>query len=244
MKILHLEEVDSTNGWLMREADSLEAPLLVSAHTQTAGRGQRGNHWESEPGKNLTFSVLYRPYHFPAIAQFAISEAVALAIVDFLKSEKIEAMVKWANDIYVEDRKICGILIQHVLIGSEISYTVIGAGINVNQLRFVSDAPNPMSMAQLTGHSYDLDSLEKKVSTCLEKRLAETTTVKGRGTLHDEFLSNIWRMDGNLHPFTDISTATPFRARIKDILPSGQLILTLADGSERSYWFKEVSFTL
>lgn len=244
MKIVHLKEVDSTNGYVMREAERLDAPVLVSAHTQTAGRGQRGNHWESEPGKNLTFSVLYRPEHFPAIEQFAISEAVALAIVDFLKSEGIAAMVKWANDIYVGDRKICGILIQHALMGSEISHTVIGAGINVNQLRFVSDAPNPVSMAQLTGESYNLAYLEKKVALCLERRLAEISTHEGRKSLHDEFLRNIWRMDGNLYAYVDTSTATPFRARIKDILPDGRLILSLPDGAERRYWFKEVAFTL
>lgn len=244
MRILHVKEVDSTNSWLMREAESLEAPLLVSAHTQTEGRGQRGNHWESEPGKNLTFSVLYRPEHFPAIDQFAISEAVALAIVDFLKSEGIDASVKWANDIYVGDRKICGILIQHSLMGSEISHTVIGAGINVNQLRFVSDAPNPVSMARLTGITYSLDDLEKNVAACLEKRLATVSTSDGRKSIHDEFLGNIWRMDGNPHPFVDTATSTPFRAKIKDILPTGRLILSLPDGTERQYWWKEVAFAL
>lgn len=244
MKVLHLEEVDSTNGYVMREAENLDAPLLVSAHTQTAGRGQRGNHWEAEPGKNLTFSVLYRPQHFPAIAQFAISEAVALAVVDFLNGEGIKASVKWANDIYVDDKKICGILIQHALMGSEISHTVIGAGINVNQLLFLSDAPNPVSMAQVTGKSYDLDNLEQKIADCLEKRLSGTATAEGRKKIHDEFLGNIWRMDGNLHPFVETATKLPFEACIKDILPTGQLILSLADGSERSYWFKEVSFSL
>lgn len=244
MKILHLEEVDSTNGYVMREAENLDAPLLVSAHTQTAGRGQRGNHWEAEPGKNLTFSVLYRPQYFPAIAQFAISEAVALAVVDFLNGEGIKASVKWANDIYVGDKKICGILIQHALMGSEISHTVIGAGINVNQLLFLSDAPNPVSMAQVTGKSYDLDELEGKVADCLEKRLALTSTPESREALHDEFLRNIWRMDGKLHPFADTATGLPFEASIKDILPSGQLILSLSDGTRRSYWFKEVSFSL
>lgn len=244
MKILHLEEVDSTNSYVMREAERLDAPLLVSAHTQTAGRGQRGNHWESEPGKNLTFSVLYRAGQFPAIAQFAISEAAALAIVDFLRAEGIEATVKWANDIYVGDRKICGILIQHSLMGSEISHTVIGVGINVNQLLFLSDAPNPVSMVQLTSDTYDLEALEKNVALCLENRLGMISTPTLRKSIHKEFIGNIWRMEGELHPFVDTASGTPFTASIKDILPTGQLILSVSDGSERQYWFKEVSFTI
>ncbi|MDE6023615.1 MAG: biotin--[acetyl-CoA-carboxylase] ligase, partial [Muribaculaceae bacterium] len=132
MEIIHLEEVDSTNAYIKREAAGLEAPVMVVARSQTAGRGQRGNTWESEPGKNLTFSVLIRPDSFPAISQFSISEATALAVSDFLRLNNIDSKVKWANDIYVGDRKICGILIQHSLAGFNIGYSVLGIGINVN----------------------------------------------------------------------------------------------------------------
>ncbi|MDE7409349.1 MAG: biotin--[acetyl-CoA-carboxylase] ligase, partial [Muribaculaceae bacterium] len=117
MKILHLDEVDSTNVYIMRNVAELEAPVMVTAYRQTAGQGQRGNSWEAEPGKNLTFSIFYRPVGLPPIAQFSMSEAVSLAVVDFLAGHGIEAKVKWPNDIYVDDRKICGILIRHSVMG-------------------------------------------------------------------------------------------------------------------------------
>ncbi len=159
MRIIHLEEVDSTNAYIMREAANLVAPLMVLAHTQTAGQGQRGNSWESEPGKNLTFSIFYRPTALPPMAQFSMSEAVALSVVDFLEAHGLEAKVKWPNDIYVGDSKICGILIRHSILGGVVSSSVIGVGIDVNQKVFLSDAPNPVSMWQLTGKEYDLSAL-------------------------------------------------------------------------------------
>lgn len=244
MQIKFLKEVDSTNSYLMREAENLEAPLMVIAQSQTAGRGQRGNSWESEPGKNLTFSVLYRPNSFPAISQFSISEATAFAVVDFLALHGIDAKVKWANDIYVGDRKICGILIQHSLMGSEIAYSVLGIGINVNQTEFLSDAPNPVSMKQLTGTNYDLDQLARQVADCIEARLEKIYREEDRNALHEEFKGNLWRGDGKLYPFTDTATGERFEASIEDIDPRGPMILRLADSSSRTYSFKEVSFTL
>ena len=113
---------------------------MVTAYRQTAGQGQRGNSWEAEPGKNLTFSILYRPAGLPPMAQFAMSEAVALAVVDFLGVHGLEAKVKWPNDIYVGDRKICGILIRHSITATCVDYSVIGVGINANQTEFLSDA--------------------------------------------------------------------------------------------------------
>lgn len=244
MLIRYLTEVDSTNSYLMREAESLEAPLMIIAVTQTAGRGQRGNSWESEPGKNLTFSVLYRPTAFPALSQFSISEATAFAVVDFLAMHGIEAKVKWANDIYVGDRKICGILIQHSLMGNEIAYSVLGIGINVNQTEFLSDAPNPVSMKQITGISYELEELASQIADCIEKRLEKIYCEVDRKVLHEEFKGNLWRGDGKLYPFSDTATGERFDASIEDIDPHGPMILRLADGTSRTYSFKEISFNL
>lgn len=122
---------------------------MTAARRQTAGRGQRGNHWESEDFKNLCFSMPAYPDKVPPACQFAISEAVALAVVALLQNHGIMASVKWPNDIYVNDSKICGILIDHALYGSSIRHTVISAGLNINQTRFLSDAPNPVSMKNI-----------------------------------------------------------------------------------------------
>lgn len=244
MKRIWIEEVESTNALLMREAPELEAPLMLLARCQTAGRGQRGNSWEAQPGKNLTFSVLFRPENFPAIRQFAISEAAALAVVDFLCRYGINAKVKWANDVYAGDRKICGILIQHALQGSGIAHTVVGIGINVNQLEFLSDAPNPVSMSLLTGKSYNLEQAAETIALCLERRLTAIYDPAGRSLLHEEYLSRLWRNDGLPYLFIDRATDQRFRAVIEGVDPKGPISLRLPDGELRTYEFKEVGFVI
>lgn len=244
MRFIHLEEVDSTNAYIMRNVSELKSPVMVTAYSQTAGQGQRGNSWEAEPGKNLTFSIFYRPCQLPPMAQFAMSEAVALAVVDFLAEHGIEAKVKWPNDIYVGDNKICGILIRHSVMGGVVSYSVIGVGIDVNQTLFLSDAPNPVSMKQITGKNYDLQQLEKEIAGIMEDRLNLIRTEDERMALHNEFKGKLWRGDDALHPFTDAATGEYFMANIEDIAFHGPMSLRLADGSLRTYAFKEVSFVI
>ena len=148
--LICLDQAESTHMLLKsQEYADLEPYTMVMARRQTKGRGQRGNSWESEDGKNLTFSMKARPDWLHPSRQFAISEATSIAIVTLLKEYGIAASVKWPNDIYVGHRKICGILIDHSLQGMEITGSVISAGLNVNQIRFLSDAPNPVSMLQL-----------------------------------------------------------------------------------------------
>ena len=242
MEILHLEEVDSTNAYVMRNVADLKAPVMVTAYRQTAGQGQRGNSWEAEPGKNLTFSIFYRPVDLPPMAQFSMSEAVALAVVDFLGLYGIEAKVKWPNDIYVGDKKICGILIRHSIMGGCVSYSVIGVGIDVNQTLFVSDAPNPVSMKQITGETYNLSQLEKEIAEIMERRLKGIISSESREKLHEEFMRTLWRGDGRFYPFMDTASGDIFSAKIAGIESHGPMILRLADESERTYAFKEVAF--
>lgn len=242
MRLIHLDEVDSTNAYIMREANTLDAPVMVVAHTQTAGQGQRGNSWEAEPGKNLTFSIFYRPVELPPMAQFSMSEAVSLGVVDFLAKHGIKAKVKWPNDIYVGDKKICGILIRHSIMGGYVSYSVIGVGIDVNQMLFLSDAPNPISMKQITGKTYHLPLLEKEIAEIMDSRLRLIATEGEREALHVEFMDSLWRADGRLHSFTDAATGEDFMARIEGIAMHGPMTLRLPDGSSRKYTFKEVVF--
>lgn len=243
MKILEFDELESTNSRAAELARSLDAPTMIVATKQTAGRGQRGNSWESEPGKNLTFSVLARLKDFPAKRQFAISEATALAIADALGDFGIDARVKWPNDIYVGDKKICGILIEHSLMGSTLQHSIIGAGINVNQREFVSSAPNPVSMMQILGSETSLLEIRSKVASRLEAALSRIADESGRLKVHREFLRRLWRGEG-FHPFVDKATGARFEARIAEIQPDGPLILQLPDGSMKSYLFKQVEFIL
>lgn len=245
MKYILLEEVDSTNSYVSLHAPELEDMTVVAAATQTAGRGQRGNSWESEPGANLTLTLLHRPAEMPARSQFAISEATALAVADTLRQLGVEAMVKWPNDIYVGDRKIAGILIEHSVMGAAVEHSRIGIGLNVNQRRFLSDAPNPVSVVQLTGEELSLTDLLPRLGESLRLRLQEAASPEGRTRLHEEFLARLWRRDGALHPFRRRDGGEVFQARIAGVEPEGfLLLLPEGAGAPERFAFKEVEFLL
>ncbi len=239
---VHLDSVDSTNNWLKANADGRPNGFAVTARSQVAGRGQRGNSWESAPGRNVTMSMLLRPDRVDAARQFVISEAVALGVVDtlrhFLGSEASAVAVKWPNDIYWNDKKICGILIENVLRGREITQSVAGMGLNVNQTEFLSDAPNPVSMWQITGREFSVGDVAEVLRRNIISRskLPDETSMK---QLHCEYLNTLWRRDG-FHPYRDAASQRRFMARITGISPSGMLSLEEPDGSAHVYAFKEV----
>lgn len=245
MNFILLEETDSTNSYVSAHAAELDDMTLVAAHSQTRGRGQRGNSWESEPGKNLTLTLFHRPSAFEARRQFSISEAAAMAVVDFLASERITAMVKWPNDIYVSDRKICGILIEHSVMGQNIENTRIGIGININQEKFISDAPNPVSMINILRRETDLNDATARLGVFLELRLAEAADPVAAANLHTAFLRRLWRHDGAAHPFRIRETGRGFRGVIETVQPDGYLIVRDDEsGDQLRFAFKEVEFLL
>ena len=236
-KVVHIEETSSTNRWLWERTHSTTPPLpdpfCVWADYQTAGRGQGTNTWESEGGKNLLFSLLLHPHHVPTTQQFHISEAVAVALCETLEhyiSQQVE--VKWPNDIYVDGRKICGILIENTLHGHLLKTCIIGIGLNVNQQEFLSDAPNPVSLYQLTGHETDREEL-------LQAFLHTFDTVLNRKTTSLDYRNRLYRRTG-LHEYKDQTGS--FRAEIVNVLPDGHLVLRDEEGQERHYGFKEVQF--
>ena len=241
MHVIRLQTVDSTNSWISKNEEELKAPVMVSCHTQYSGRGQRGNSWESAPGMNITASVLFKPQNFPASLQFHISEAIALAMVDLLNFYGIKAKIKWPNDIYVGDRKISGILVENMVVGKDIIRTIIGIGLNVNQVEFLSSAPNPVSMKIITGQSYDIEDMELKFADFIEKFLFK---LENPSVLHDEFMKHLWRFDSNPHPFYDKNKKESISAYIENVREDGLLTLRLGDGSTREYAFKEVEFII
>ena len=165
--IYHLDITASTNDDARdekyREGD------VVWADFQTAGRGQRGHLWHSRKGENLTFSAVLEPTFVPIAEQFSVSEVVALSLVDMLAEYGIEAKIKWTNDIYVGDKKLVGILIEHSLSSATLRRTIVGVGINVNQREFDPSSPNPVSMAQLLDRELDAE----EVLQCFLKHLQE-----------------------------------------------------------------------
>lgn len=231
MKPEIIDRCHSTNSAIPREAPHGFALMTLE---QTAGRGQRGNSWEAEPGKNITLSLMLRPEGMKAMRQFEISEAVALGVLDLLRSLEIEDVaVKWPNDVYVGDRKICGILIENALSGQFISRSIAGIGLNVNQREFRSDAPNPVSIRQLTGREYPLPELAEKMVSAILRRLE-------RGDNHADYLANLYRREGSF-PW-ELPDGTRFLASIIDVSPTG--LLTLSEYPDRPFAFKEVAYRL
>ena len=237
LNYIHLEEARSTNSHLLAEAPSLPDRTVVYTYCQTAGRGQKGNIWESEPGKNLAFSLLLKRPPVEVREQFCISEAVSVAICDCLSQFADGFKVKWPNDIYYNDQKICGILIENSLDGRQIAHSVIGVGINVNQTRFLSDAPNPVSLKQITGNDYDLDQLLHDVCQRIEEAVGALSDPSKN--LHGRYMQCLYRNDGQLHLW-QLPDGTRFEAVIDHVAPDGMLTLRHADGTEHRYAFKEV----
>ena len=231
-KIIHLDETDSTNRWLREQQG--EEDIVVTTDYQSAGRGCGTNSWESERGKNLLFSVRCHPTDIPANRQFVISEAIALAISDSLTTYIDKVSVKWPNDIYVGNRKICGILIENRLQGPVIKDSIIGIGLNVNQRQFLSDAPNPVSLYQLTGQETDREALLKDFLEAFERiSPSETTSRDYRERLYRKGQEAIYE-----------DQRGRFKARLTDVLPDGRLVLRDETNRERAYAFKEVRFVV
>lgn len=237
MEIEWIDEAESTNSLLRQRGADVPPMRMVCARSQTAGRGQRGNRWEAEPGKNLTFSFRIEP-DVPPAGQFVVSEAVALAVADALADFGIGAKVKWPNDIYVGSDKICGILIENSIMGTRIANSIIGVGLNVNQRLFLSDAPNPVSMAMLAGRDFPL----MEVALALGRHFEKNLSLLGEGErLHSRYLSLLWRGDGRPYPFRDAATGEEFRGVIREVEPSGHLLVETS-GALRRYAFKEIIF--
>ena len=200
--IIWLESVDSTNEECRRRISEIDNLSVVAALSQTSGRGQRGNVWLSEAGKNLTFSIVLK---FPATDikselepmlaydQFVLSEITSLSIVDLLAEHRIEAKIKWPNDIYVGDKKICGMLIENSLRGEWIQHSIIGIGLNVNQRNFDVSLPNPTSMVLCNGitEEYDLGNIQERLMDIFKHYIKRFCHIRGGyGRLNKMYLAH------------------------------------------------------
>jgi len=165
-RLIRLPETESTNTFAinMIAAERPQEATVIIADHQTKGKGTDQNSWESECGKNLTFSIILYP-KITADRQFDLNKAIAVGIFAAVKKELPgqKVSIKWPNDIYVGDKKLAGILIQNSVIGMKFDYVVIGIGLNVNQEHFLSNAPNPVSMKLLTGKEHDLEPLLDRI---------------------------------------------------------------------------------
>lgn len=243
-RYIKVTETKSTNSYLGRMATILPGGTVIYTYRQTAGRGQRGNCWESEEGKNLAFSYLLKAPRIEPSRQFFISEAVSLAVADTLSQYVPEGIaIKWPNDIYFRHQKICGILIENTLSAGTIAHSIIGVGININQEQFVSDAPNPVSLKMITGVNYDLERLLREVNERIERYtdFSASTTLQ---ELHGRYLAHLYRADGKSHRW-QLPSGECFDGVIMDVHPDGQLCIRHdGTGELGKYYFKEVKHVI
>jgi BirA family transcriptional regulator, biotin operon repressor / biotin---[acetyl-CoA-carboxylase] ligase len=238
--ILYLDKTASTNEYLqsLLETREIEAGTAAVTFCQTKGRGQQGNRWLSEFGKNISYSLLIKPEFIPARIQFIISQLIALTVKSFLDEYTKGISIKWPNDIYHQDKKIAGILIENKLEGSLIAHSVIGIGLNINQTTFPAELPNPVSLIQLTDSQYDLKDLSEKLHHQLLKALENLNTDKEE-EIQRFYVNNLYRRDG-FHNYSDASGA--FSAKIRGVSAQGKLILEHESGTVKEYAFKEVAY--
>ncbi len=237
---IKIEETESTNDYLRKYKQAGDGMTIVSAEYQLAGRGQGTNRWESERGKNLLFSILVHPHWLPVRNQFFLSMAGALAIKDAVSIYISGVTLKWPNDIYCEDRKLSGTLIETSVAERQLKDCIFGVGINVNQAVFESDAPNPVSLLQLTGHEVDREELLRRVVDSFEHyygMLAEG----GYGKVSALYHESLYRRDG-FYPYQDVDGK--FEGKIVEVEDDGHLILRDREGVFRRYAFKEVTYII
>ena len=264
---MYIEATYSTNTLLKERLARGEWPKdekYLRAGYQTAGRGQAGNGWESEKDKNLLCSIVVESRKSKDKSPFYLNVAVSVAVCRtaqaILQRSGLTAKrsysasgltaqavsIKWPNDIYWGDKKLAGILIENAIIGSALKFSIAGIGLNVNQTEWHSDAPNPVSLRQISGEEYDLDALMQRLYAEVQKAFDEDAWAYYRAHLYRR--EGFWpflEREVSIEPTTNAyDNADAFLAQIKDILPTGEIVLQDQQGQARQYHFKQVRYVL
>lgn len=241
-EIIFLKRAESTNATASEYLKSGKARdgLVIRAAYQSAGKGQQGNRWESEDGKNLLFSTILFPTMVSPEDQFIISGFISLGISDFLKTIISGCKIKWPNDIYAGDDKIAGILIENSITGSTLTSSVAGIGLNVNQEAFPESIPNPVSLKVITGRDHDIGGCLEGLLKCLDKRYKMVITGE-RAQIRTEYTESLYRLN-EWHDFR--SGEGIFSGRILSVGDTGLLMVENRAGRTKEYAFKEIEFML
>jgi BirA family transcriptional regulator, biotin operon repressor / biotin---[acetyl-CoA-carboxylase] ligase len=241
-KLFFFENLPSTNShtaYLLKTNDLHEGSVIYTNY-QTAGKGQLNNKWESEDGKNLLISIVLFPTMIDPSGQFLISMTISLGVCDFLKRYVPHCAIKWPNDIYVKNDKIAGILIENHILGNTIGETIVGIGLNINQKKFLSDAPNPVSLSLLTGSDLDLSICLNQLTSDIDRRYKQL--ISGNSTeIRNEYILMLFRLN-KWKSYSDCSGR--FKGRIVTVGEDGRLHIEKRPGNIVGYTFKEVGFIL
>ncbi|MBI5217314.1 MAG: biotin--[acetyl-CoA-carboxylase] ligase [Bacteroidia bacterium] len=237
---IKLKSVDSTNKYAAELAKQSDVPdgTVIIAQEQKQGRGQGNSSWESEKNKNLTFSIVLYPVFLKSGEQFYLSKAISLGIADFLNQFTNNVSIKWPNDIYIENRKVCGILIENFISENQFSSAIIGIGLNINQTKFKGDAPNPVSLKQVTGINFNIDECLGLLLFTIENRYEELQSKKF-SKIDKEYDQSLYRYKISASYKTGKKT---IKARITGVNNRGLLMLETAKGNMINFGFKEVEF--
>ena len=238
--IYRIAQTESTNNYAATQllTNSLPDGAVIITDSQIDGRGQGLAKWESEPGENLTFSIVLYPNFMEVGNQFELSKVISLGVFDFLSAFTTDVSIKWPNDIYIGNGKVAGILIENSIRVNKISSSIIGIGLNINQQFFRGDAPNPVSLGQITQETYDLDELLAQLCEKIDfryRQLAENQILK----IDTDYAAILYRRDLWAH-YSDENG--DFEGRILGVDQIGRLQIETRLGKINRYQFKEVTF--
>lgn len=242
--LIELPVVSSTNTYASGLLQSMRPPegTLIFAHDQNQGKGQQGNIWESEPNKNLTFSIIYYPHFLAADEQFLLNQIICIGVCEYLNSKThLKASIKWPNDILINNQKIVGILIENSLQGSRINSSIIGIGININQTVFSKNAANPTSLKLLMNQDFDLMKCLHSVSSYIEVNYLELQTIQKHPKINEKYISMLY---GYHQEIKYLEKDTEKSGVIIGVTRDGRLQIEDANHEIHTYNNKEISFIL
>ncbi len=240
--LIRLDEVDSTNVYASRllKHDNPKEGTVILADYQHYGRGQRGNSWESEKGMNLTFSFILKPDFLEARKQFYLLMSISLGIIDALYKVEVHPFIKWPNDIFINQRKTGGILIENFLSGNKLMAVIAGIGINVNQISFSFAGSMATSLRTETGNYFNRDELFQLTLKNLNKWV-NALYRREFGLIYKTYLIHLWLYN----QWADFADAKEkIRGCIRGVSEEGQLMIEDEQGKIRIYGFKEIEYLI
>lgn len=240
--IISLPSIDSTNNYaanLLNETNVLNGTVIM-AKNQTKGRGQRGNIWEVNPDENLTFSIVLNDLKLKLNHQFLISIWVSISVSHFLKENLfIENVIKWPNDILVNNQKICGVLIENSVRGDNISNSIVGVGLNVNQQVF-SDGYSATSVKNIKGNSIDIKQILESLLIYLNRYYPLLKSTNNE-LLFEKYYECLLGYKKNINLKEE---GVVFKGEVVSVAPTGIISIKKEDGETKDYSFKQISFIL